>query len=752
MPKYTQANRPLTITTPLGKDALLLVSFHGTEALSQLFLFHLDLLAENGPPVAFQRIVGQPVTVTLTLPSGGKRSFGGIIRRFTQGRRDDTFTHFRAEMVPQFWLCTKKVQSRIFQHLSVPAILKQVLKGLNVSFRFKGQFPDREYCVQYRESDFAFASRLMEEEGIQYFFQHTADGHQLVVTDDAFHHPDLPGQKQVIYEEVAGGQRDEMRVWSWEKSQELRGGKYTVWDHHFELPDKNLEAQQFPWNGIPAGKVSHQFKLGCNEALEIYDYPGGYAHHFDGVDKAGVDQAAELQKVFQANQRTARVRLEEEMVPGLEVQGTGNCGHFTAGHQFTLVRHYDGDGPYYLDRVEHAARMSGNYRSGPDQPFTYQNRFTCRPTALPYRPPRVTRRPTIPGPQTAVVVGPPGEEILCDKYGRVKVQFHWDRQGKKNENSSCWLRVGQLNAGKGFGSLDLPRIGHEVIVAFLEGDPDQPIIVGAVYNAENMPPYKLPDQRTYSGVAQRSHHGVAKNASEIRFQKQLGSELLLVHAETDSLQQAENNHLMQVGKVHRQEVGQFYHVIVGKPVNVNQAVVAIEAGAAGSGAGGGPTTTILPDGQAMLGIQGGAAGSGAGGGPTTKTLADGTEQDTYPSPGLETDVSGNNATNITGNNSTNIWGDDTYEAKGNATSTIGGTNHTVIEGDDHYHASQNSYSQVDKVAFIFESAEFSFIPLQLEGKGVHLEATGIHVELNGVKLNTDGVVKNAGPLQILAFG
>ena len=287
---------------------------------------------------------------------------------------------------------------------------------------------------------------------------------------------------------------------------------------------------------------------------------------------------------------------------------------------------------------------------------------------MPFRPLQVTPKPVIGGMQTALVVGPPGETSYCDKYGRVKVQFYWDRQGKKNADSSCWIRVGQASAGQGYGTLHLPRIGHEVIVGFLEGDPDQPIITGVVYNADNMPPYKLPDQRTFSGVVHRSHHGVAKNASEIRFQDQLGSELLLVHAETDSMQQAENNHLLQVGNVHRHEVGHFYHTIVGKPVDVNKAGVGSQGGASGSGAGGGK-------GGGGTTPQGSAPGQGTS---TTTILPDGAEQDTYPSPGLETDINGNNTTNITG--------DDTYTCNGTARSEIDQDNHTVIEGIDFYRA------------------------------------------------------------------
>lgn len=531
MPSYTQTGRLLAITTPLGPDALLLVGLQGREAMSRLFRFQLTLLAENRTRVAFDALLGRDVTVELALPNEEKRAFHGIINRLTQGRRDADFTYFQAEMVPQFWFWTKKVQSRIFQHLAVPDILKQVLAGLNVSFELQGNYQPRDYCVQYRESDFAFASRLMEEEGIAYFFKHTAAGPPLIVTDVGYKYPDLPEPNPVIYEEVEGGGGDEARITAWEKTQEVRAGKYTLWDHCFELPGKNLEAQQTILKSVTVGQVAHTLQT-ANDRLEIYDYPGGYAQRFDGVDKGGGDQAAELMKVFQDNQRTVKIRMEQEALPSLEIQGASACGHFVPGHQFTLTRHFDADGPYLLTQIDHEARLSGNYRTGEGAHLNYRNRFTAIPTALPYRPARVTPRPTVAGTQTATVVGPPGEEIFCDKYGRIKVQFHWDRQGQRDANSSCWVRVAQAWAGKGWGAFFWPRVGHEVVVAFEEGDPDQPIIVGSVYNAANMPPFALPQRRMLAGFKSASVRGNPnENFNGVVFVDEKGHEHLAIHSE-----------------------------------------------------------------------------------------------------------------------------------------------------------------------------------------------------------------------------
>src|SRR5438105_7754002 len=366
MANYTQANRWLSVTTPLGKDTLLLAGFRGHEAVSELFHFHLDLLAKNDVAIAFDKIVGQAVTVKMTpLPPGGpSRYFHGIVNRFSQGRRDETFTQYRAEIVPQFWLWTRKVQSRIFQHLTVPDIIKQVLAGLTVTFQFKAAYHQRDYCVQYRESDFAFASRLMEEEGIAYYFIHADGSHQMVVSDDPLKHPELPGP--IIYEEVEGGNRPESWVTGWEKTQELRSGKYTLWDHCFELPGKNLQAEQAIQAKVAVGTMTHQMRVGGNEKLEIYQYPGGFAQRFDGVDKGGGDRPDDLVKLFEDNKRTVGIRMEQEAMPSLEIRGEGNIAQFVPGHQSKLTRHFNADGDYLLTRVEHEAKLAGDYRSGQD--------------------------------------------------------------------------------------------------------------------------------------------------------------------------------------------------------------------------------------------------------------------------------------------------------------------------------------------------------------------------------------------------
>ena len=532
MGDYLQQQRKLRVTTPLGPHELLLKSFSGSEAVSALFGYRLEMIAENKTKVPFDAILGQKVTVHLQLPDESETHLNGLCVRLAQGGRDTDFTTYEAEIVPDVWKLTRKAQSRIFQRLTVPEILKMVFKGYDADWRLTGKYEPRDYCVQYRETDFNFGARLMEEEGIYFFFEHSDGSHRMIVSDHATDHPKLAGESKLIFEELEGGTRDENRIWSWRKEQEMRPGKYVLWDHCFELPYKHLEAEATLLSSVPVGKETHKLKVTGVDALELYDFPGEYAQRFDGINQGGGEQPAELQKIFRDNQRTVELRMDEETTQAIEVRAKSNVKHVVSGYKFTLQRHFNADGEYVITSVRHQASLAADYRSGKDELLTYENEMTCIPAALPYRPRRVTPKPVVQGSQTAVVVGPAGEEIFTDKYGRVKVQFHWDREGKSDEGSSCWVRVGTSWAGRNWGAIRIPRIGHEVIVDFLEGDPDQPIVVGSVYNADMMPPYDLPENRTQSGVKSRSSlGGTPKNFNEIRFEDKKGKEEFYQHAE-----------------------------------------------------------------------------------------------------------------------------------------------------------------------------------------------------------------------------
>ncbi len=553
---YQEGNRYLYLDTPLGDSKLLLQSFTGTEGLNQLFDFQLELLADNATNIDFDQLIGKKVSFGV-LGTDSRliaRDFNGIVVEFMQGLRDREFTAYRMRVVPDIWKLTKKFQSRIFQHITIPDILKQVLTGYDVSSTgIQGTFEQREYCTQYRETDFDFLSRLLEEEGIYYFFKFSRGTHTLVLANTPPAHPDIPGDSKVIFEITAGGLRDEERITWWQKEQIWGSGKYTTWDHHFQLPHKHLEAQAASAITVQVGKVAHKLNLARNEDLEIYDYPAAYAQRFDDIGKSGGEQGT-LPKVYPDAKRTDDIRIEQQETPTLLIQAASNCRQMTAGHKFTLQRHYNGDGKYVILRVSHSG-AEADFRSVQSQlnERHYTNQFLCLPFELPYRPPRATVKPVVGGPQTAVVVGPAGEEIFTDKYGRVKVQFHWDRAGKYDGDSSCWLRVGTLWAGKQWGSVFLPRIGHEVIVGFLEGDPDRPIIIGSVYNADTMPPYELPANKTRSGIKTDSSMG-SGGFNEIRFEDKKSSEQIFIHGQMDSDTRIENDC--------REWIGEDRHLIV----------------------------------------------------------------------------------------------------------------------------------------------------------------------------------------------
>ncbi len=506
---YTQDNRLLRINTPLGKDSLLLHALTGREAISTLFEFHLDLLSENAS-ISPDGIVGQRVTIEVHLADGSPRYINGYVSRFALSGADEHFTNYEAVVVPWLWSLTRMANCRIFQNMTIPDIITKVFSGHGFN-EFKnslqGDFDKREYCVQYRETDFNFVSRLMEQYGICYFFEHEKDKHTLVLANSSSAYKPCPVQSKARIDFTEGGHIQEDVVTSWQIEQELRPGKYAMTDYNFETPSTSLLATE-----------ETVFKVGGNDKFEVFDYPGEYTKKMAG-------------------ESLTRIRMQEEEAVHLMGTGTSSCRTFVSGYRFDFSGHSRSDfnKTYLLTEVHHTASVGGSYESrGSDVGETYSNQFTCIPFSIPFRPQRLSPKPVVQGPQTAVVVGPSGEEIYTDKYGRVKVQFFWDREGKKNDQSSCWVRVSQPWAGKNWGSINIPRIGQEVIVEFLEGDPDRPIITGRVYNAEQMPPYTLPDNQTRTTFMTRStKQGSSSNYNELRFEDKKGSEQVFLHAEKD---------------------------------------------------------------------------------------------------------------------------------------------------------------------------------------------------------------------------
>ncbi len=683
MPSYSQADRHMAVTTPLGKDALLLEVLTGTEALSEPFHFELGLLAPPGQ-IDFGTLLGQSVTVQFEVASSGTRYVNGIVSRFARGAEvrgsggDVTFVRHRAEVVPQLWLLGLQSQSRIFQQLSIPDILKQVFSSLTVKFELQGTYLPRDYCTQYRETDLAFASRLMEEEGIYYFFTHADGSHTMVIGDTPPSHPDVPLDSTLIYDVVRGGNRPEDRVIGWERSQRLCAGKVTLWDSCFELPGQNLMATQKVAGTAEVGTVTQKLLVGGNGSFELYDYPGLYAQRFDGVNPSGGDRSSDVQNIFSDNTRTAKIRMQQETAQAIQIDGVSTCRQLTAGHTITLNRHPDADGKYVLTRIQHEGSLEGAYTSGANPAIGYSNRFECIPFAIPYSPPVRTPRPVIHGTQTAVVVGAPGDEIATDKYGRVKVQFPWDRAGQHNLDSSCWVRVATSWAGQQWGAIHIPRVGQEVVVAFEEGDPDRPIIVGSVYNAAQMPPYTLPDNKTRSTVMSRSTlQGSGENYNELRFEDKKDQEEIYFHAEKDFNRVVENNDTLMVGFDKKDKGDRTVQVFNNHSVTI---------GAGTTNAADGSETLSVFNSQSLT--VGAGQGQAADGSQTisvyknrTATIQTGNEVLTVKQGNRTVEVDTGNDSHIvkTGNRSVEVdTGNDTHEIKtGNRAVTIDMGNDTL---------------------------------------------------------------------------
>ena len=514
---YTQENRLISLTTPLGRDVLLLAELRGHESVSRLFRFHLDLFTET-VPIDFTKIIGQSVTISVKQSDNTPRYFNGIVSHFAQSGADKTFTHYQMQVVPWTWKLTRHADCRIFHNKNVKEIIEQVFKDAGLTdykFSLNGTYSPMEYCVQYRETGFNFISRLMEHHGIFYFFKHEMGKHTMVIADDASAHDECPGQKTAGYNLVSGGLDEDDVINSWSIGQNIRSGKYSLTDFNFKTPSTDLSATE-----------PTIVSVGGNSSFEIFDYPGEYAAASDGT-------------------AFAKLRMQEEEASHLVANGSSVCRAFTTGYKLSLKDHYQDsmNTSYVLTEVQHIASVGGGYTTEGGSGDHYSNHFTCIPATVPFRPARLTPKPFVQGPQTAIVIGKSdykdssgddgggdGEEIWVDNFGRVVVKFPWDRAGA----CSCRVRVSQAWAGEGWGGMTIPRVGQEVIVSFLEGDPDRPIITGRVYNANQTVPYTLPDYQTRTTFMTRSSKGGgADNYNELRFEDKKGSEQIFLRGEHD---------------------------------------------------------------------------------------------------------------------------------------------------------------------------------------------------------------------------
>ncbi len=531
---YTQTTRAMRLLTPLGGDALLLAGLRGAEEVSRPFAYTLDLRSEDAA-IAPESLLGKGVTVELELPwTSEPRAIHGIVRRFRQVGVGDTLATYEAEIVPWLWLLSLRRDCRVFQNQSVPQIVEAVFRAAGYGsddYRMAliGSYPAREYCVQYRESDLDFVSRLLEDEGIYYYFEHASGRHVLHLSNNSATARPCParGTVRVDPDEMAAGFQDSVPRFTRERAMHVPA--VALADYDFLKPSARLEVEL----------------AGAAPAPESYDYPGGFADQGEG-------------------RRYAKLRLEEAEAMRDVATASGAFPGFASGYKIEVAGHAMRavDGAYFVVAARHTASDGGFAGGDGAGGFAYACEATLTPADVPHRPPRRTPRPCVSGTQSAFVVGPRGEEIHTDAHGRVKVQFHWDRAGKHDENSSCWVRVSTAWAGKGWGQFSVPRIGQEVLVDFMEGDPDRPVVVGRVYNAEQVPPCD-PGARggVVSGMRSKTHKGGGYNAVEM--DDTAGKEQIVVHAQYDMTTDVGHDDRVTIGNDRTERVGKNETITIG---------------------------------------------------------------------------------------------------------------------------------------------------------------------------------------------
>ncbi|MBK8977502.1 MAG: type VI secretion system tip protein VgrG [Planctomycetes bacterium] len=525
----TSSNRATALSSPLGADKLLLKRLTGTERLGRLFHYDLELLSDD-EAIDFATIVGQSVTASIETADGSKRFINGIVTRFEYaGRSADRLTAYRATIRPWFWILTRRADCRIFQEKSITDIVKEVFDEAGFSdYEVNVQrslFP-RTYCVQYRETDFNFVSRLLEEEGLYYYFRHEDGKHVMVICDETSSHQPIPGYAEIPYRITSPGEVADQHVSSWSVAQRVQPGAYAVAGFNFETPRANM---------LAATNVAGDH---AEADHEIYDYPEPH------LDSGGA-------------QVYAKLRAEEQMAEQEVGTGTTNARGMATGFTFDLTTPpRDDQAKKHLVIATHIEILGDVFATGEDDVVgdPFHCRFETIDATAKWRAARVTPRPVVQGVQTAMVVGKAGEEIWTDKYGRIKVQFHWERNGKKNETSSCWIRVAQTWASKSWGTFVLPRIGQEVVVSFLEGDPDCPLVTGCVYNGDNPTPYPLPGAATKTVFKSNSSKG-GGGFNELTFEDKKGSELIFVHGQKDMDMKILHDQTRSIGNDRTSKIG-----------------------------------------------------------------------------------------------------------------------------------------------------------------------------------------------------
>ncbi|WP_345830362.1 type VI secretion system tip protein TssI/VgrG [Erwinia sp. HDF1-3R] len=520
------------ITVQLPVAGLLFWKLSGREALSHAFEITVELLSTDAR-IERKALLGQPLTVSIPTRglTGGTRYLNGKITRMAVSSTELSGTRYavyRLTMEPDLWPMKRDRNLRIFQNQTAPESIKTLLReyGVNVEDRLTGSYRVWEYSVQYQESSFNFISRLMELEGIYYFFRHEADKHTLVLMDSAQQHQPFAGYEAIPYHVTpSGGSTSEEGISQWSLEDKVTPGLYSIDDYDFRKPNAWMfQARQNPASPSPG-------------QIDVYDWPGHFVDHDHG-------------------EFYARIRQEGWQVEHQQIAARGTALGLAPGNTFTLL-----NAPFFSDNGEYLTTEAiytfeeNRYASGDDSSTTHSIAVQVIPSDITFRAEPRTPWPRTHGPQTAKVVGPQGESIWTDKYGRIKVKFHWDRLAKGDDTSSSWVRVSSAWAGQGFGGVQIPRVGDEVVIDFINGDPDRPIVTGRVYNEASMPPWALPAAATQMGFLSRSKDGSPDNANALRFEDKAGEEQVWMHAERNMDTDIENDETRFVGSNRTKTIG-----------------------------------------------------------------------------------------------------------------------------------------------------------------------------------------------------
>jgi type VI secretion system secreted protein VgrG len=681
--------RELAVTGSFGGVDVEIEHFSGGEALGEPFAYDL-VLRSSSPDIDLSSVVGDTLTVTVDVLGDEPRYFNGYVTRMSQVGTLERYARYRATIRPWLYILSSRVNSRIFQNLSVPDIAKSLFREHGFSDfedSLSNSYPVREFVVQYRESDFNFISRLFEHIGIYYYFRHEQARHVMVLADSLDAHDTVDGFETVPFHPDGAAVADGgEHINSWELIHQWRSGAYASSDFDFERPRAQLMARL---------AADPQHKKGD---LEIFDYPAGSTEQDD------------VESYVQA-------RLEALQSDVEIAHGGGDVRELGAGDLFTLVDHptLSQNKQYLIVAAGYDASNNALDSGAGAAPPEFHFSFTVMDSQVPFRPVVTSPRPRVEGVQTAIVVGEAGDEITTDNYGRVKVQFHWDREGQNDENSSCWVRVAQLWAGSGWGGIHIPRIGQEVIVDFLEGDPDRPIITGRVYNADNMPPYTLPDNKTQSGIKSRSTLGGApSNFNELRFEDKKGSELVNLQAEKDLTSLVKHDEDRNVGNDRTTEIGHDETITVGN--NRTESVTKQES----ITIGGDRTESVGKSETVSIG--------------TTRSLTVGTDE-TIQVGGKRTDsVAKDETTTVGGNQSLSVGKNQSIDVGGGLTLSVAKDDNVSVSGNLTVSVSKGETRDVGKKLTVSAGDQ---ITLASGSASITLKSNG-DITINGANITLKG--------------